>query len=207
MKIIFGNQKGGVGKTSLAILFANYLSSQNKKVIAIEMDIQKSMASTRKHEVENGNVATNQYEIVYTPLNDYPKFAEALKNTNVNLVIDLPGKLDDPSLVPILKDADVIVCPFDYDLRSFISTVTFATVVKQLDSKKAIIFVPNRIRTSINYELKDKVNEKLSAIGLVTDIITERVALKRLSTFGITEEQKSIVGKIFDLIIQKSKIE
>lgn len=206
MKIIFGNQKGGVGKTSLAILFANYLAEKNRKVIAIEMDVQKSIATTRRHEVEEGNTSDNPYEIVYTALADYPKFAAALKNTSVNLVIDLPGKLDDPNLVPVLKDADVIVCPFDYDLRSFVSTGTFASVVKQLDSKKHIIFIPNRIRSNINYELKDKVNEKLQSLGEVTEPINERVALKRLSTFQITEEQKSIVSKIFDLIIEKSKI-
>lgn len=206
MKIIFGNQKGGVGKTSLAILFANYLAEKNKKVIAIEMDVQKSIATTRRHEVEDGNNFANPYEIVYTALSDYPKFADALKNTNVNLVIDLPGKLDDPALVPVLKDADVIVCPFDYDLRSFVSTGTFASVVKQLDSKKEIIFIPNRIRASINYELKDKVNAKLTSLGHVTEAISERVALKRLSTFQITDEQRTIVGKIFDLIIEKSKI-
>ena len=206
MNIVFGNQKGGVGKTTLAILFANYLAEKNKKVIAIEMDVQKSIAQTRRYELELDQTLKNPYEVVYTALNDYPKFAAALKNTNVNLVIDLPGKLDDPHLVPVLKDADVIVCPFDYDLRSFVSTSTFASVVKQLDKDKEIIFIPNRIRSNINYELKDKVTEKLSSLGHVTKPIIERVALKRLSTFGITDEQKAIVGKIFDLIIQKSKI-
>ena len=206
MNIVFGNQKGGVGKTTLAILFANYLAEKNKKVIAIEMDVQKSIAQTRRYELELDETLKNPYEVVYTALNDYPKFAAALKNTNVNLVIDLPGKLDDPHLVPVLKDADVIVCPFDYDLRSFVSTSTFASVVKQLDKDKGIIFIPNRIRSNINYELKDKVTEKLSLLGHVTKPIIERVALKRLSTFGITAEQKAIVGKIFDLIIQKSKI-
>ena len=206
MNIVFGNQKGGVGKTTLAILFANYLAEKNKKVIAIEMDVQKSIAQTRRYELELDQTLKNPYEVVYTALNDYPKFAAALKNTNVNLVIDLPGKLDDPHLVPVLKDADVIVCPFDYDLRSFVSTSTFASVVKQLDKDKEIIFIPNRIRSNINYELKDKVTEKLSSLGHITKPIIERVALKRLSTFGITDEQKAIVGKIFDLIIQKSKI-
>jgi chromosome partitioning protein len=206
MKIIFGNQKGGVGKTSLAILFANYLVEKGKKVIVIEMDVQKSVTTTRRQEIEDGVTLTNPYEIVYTALNEYQKFAEALKNTNVNLVIDLPGKLDDPHLVPILKDADVIVSPFDYDLRSFISTGTFASVVKELDENKLILFIPNRIRVSINYELKDRVDGKLSEMGFITEPIPERVALKRLSTFGNTEEQKGIVGKIFDLIIEKSKI-
>ena len=184
----------------------NKQAEKNKKVVAIEMDVQKSIAATRRQEMEDGTTLPNPYEIVYTALIDYPKYAAALKNTQVNLVIDLPGKLDDPHLVPILKDADVIVCPFEYDLRSFVSTGTFANVVKQLDNTKIIIFIPNRIRANINYELKGKVDAKLSALGFITNPISERVALKRLSTFGSTEEQKSIVGNIFDLIIEKSKI-
>ena len=31
-KIVFANQKGGVGKSTLCMLFANYLASKNKPV-------------------------------------------------------------------------------------------------------------------------------------------------------------------------------
>ena len=155
MKIIFGNQKGGVGKTSLSILFANYLAAIGKKVIVIEMDIQQSVTSTRNREIDQfgANVPSKPYDIIYTKLVDYPKIAEKLRTTDINVVIDLPGKLDDPHLVPILKDADLIICPFDYDIRSFISTGTFASVIKKLDNSKQVIFIPNRIK-NMNYELK-----------------------------------------------------
>lgn len=207
MEIIFGNQKGGVGKTSLSILFANYLAAMGKKVIVIEMDIQQSVTSTRQKEVEMGttHLPPKPYEIIYTKLSDYPKIAEKLKNTDINVVIDLPGKLDDPHLVPILKNADLIICPFDYDMRSFISTGTFASVTKKLDNSTQIVFIPNRIKT-MNYELKEQVHTELAKFGLITDAISDRAAIKRLSTFGITEEQIAIVGKVFDLIIEKYKI-
>jgi chromosome partitioning protein len=206
MEIIFGNQKGGVGKTSLSILFANYLAALGKKVIMIEMDIQQSVTSTRNKELEMGGaLPPKPYEVIYTKLSDYPKIAEKLKATDINVVIDLPGKLDDPHLVPVLKNADLILCPFDYDMRSFISTGTFASVTRKLDKEKQMVFIPNRIK-SMNYELKDQVHEELSKFGLITDPISDRAAVKRLSTFGITEEQITIVGKIFDLIIEKYKI-
>lgn len=207
MEIVFGNQKGGVGKTSLSILFANYLVEKGKKVILIEMDIQQSATSTRAKEIEMNaqNFSTKPYEILYTKLSDYPRIAEKLKATDINIVIDLPGKLDDPNLVPVLKNADLIVCPFEYDMRSFISTGTFASVTKKLDSNKSIIFVPNRIKT-MNYELKEEVHKALAQYGLITESISDRAAVKRLSTFYITEEQKNIVGKVFDFIIDHSKI-
>ncbi len=207
MEIVFGNQKGGVGKTSLSILFANYLVEQGKKVIMIEMDIQQSITSTRGKEMEMNptNLPPKPYEIIYTKLSDYPRIAEKLKSTDINVIIDLPGKLDDPHLVPVLKNADVIVCPFEYDMRSFISTGTFASVTKKLDPNKQIIFIPNRIKV-MNYELKEQVHEALGQYGVVTDPISDRAAVKRLSTFSITEEQKNIVGKVFDFIIAQSKI-
>jgi chromosome partitioning protein len=206
MEIIFANQKGGVGKTSLSILFANYLVTKGKKVIVIEMDIQQSITSTRSREMElSENLPPKPYEVIYTKLSDYPRIAEKLKSTDINIVIDLPGKMDDPQLVPVLKNGNLVVCPFDYDVRSFISTGTFANVIKKLDSTKDIVFIPNRIKV-MNYELKEEVHNSLKNLGFVTDDISDRAAIKRISTFGITEEQKGIVGKVFDLIIEKYKI-
>ncbi len=207
MTIIFGNQKGGVGKTSLSILFANYLIALGKKVLLIEMDIQQSATSTRKRELElmGENTKPKPYEILFSKLSDYPKIAEKLKNANIHVVIDLPGKMDDPHLLPILKNGDLIVCPFDYDIRSFTSTATFASVIKKIDATKHIVFVPNRIKV-MNYELRDEVNATLGKMGLVTDAVSDRAAIKRISTFEITEEQKAIVGKVFDSIIEQYKI-
>lgn len=207
MTIIFGNQKGGVGKTSLSILFSNYLVSLQKKVLLIEMDIQQSATSTRKRELEimGANAKIKPYEILFSKLSDYPKIAEKIKNANIYVVIDLPGKMDDPHLMPILKNCDLIVCPFDYDIRSFSSTATFASVIKRIDATKKIVFIPNRIKV-MNYELRNEVNGTLEKMGLVTEAISDRAAIKRISTFEITEEQRSIVAKVFDLIIKENKI-
>src|SRR5690606_40567942 len=44
MIILFANQKGGVGKSTLVVLFSNYLSlAKNKAVTVYDMDFQRSL--------------------------------------------------------------------------------------------------------------------------------------------------------------------
>lgn len=44
MIILFANQKGGVGKSTLSVLFSNYLTlAKNKPVKVYDMDFQRSL--------------------------------------------------------------------------------------------------------------------------------------------------------------------
>ena len=47
-KIVFANQKGGVGKSTLCILFANYLAAKGKDVCIIDTDLQKTILMQRR---------------------------------------------------------------------------------------------------------------------------------------------------------------
>lgn len=54
MKVIsFMAIKGGVGKTTIAFQFAQYLQSKNKKVLMIDMDSQKSLTGTFENKESN----------------------------------------------------------------------------------------------------------------------------------------------------------
>lgn len=46
--IVFANQKGGVGKSTLCILFANYLAYKRKPVCIIDTDLQKTIMMQRR---------------------------------------------------------------------------------------------------------------------------------------------------------------
>ena len=46
--ITFANQKGGVGKTTLCTLFANYLVAKGKRTIVIDCDGQQTIFEKRK---------------------------------------------------------------------------------------------------------------------------------------------------------------
>ena len=50
--IVFANQKGGVGKTTICTLFANYLAQKNKDVLVIDADLQKSIFTQREMDVQ-----------------------------------------------------------------------------------------------------------------------------------------------------------
>jgi chromosome partitioning protein len=208
MNIIFGNQKGGVGKSTLCIMLANYLTLVKKKqVLVIDMDFQKSINEQRKFDLTKNPERENSkpYEILVMDTEDYPKYAEQLKKLNDYILIDLPGRLDDESLIPILKDAHYIICPFFYEIKSVLSTLNFSKFVKFLDEKKAIFFVPNRLKAGTKYETKEDVDALLLGVGTITNGISDRVTLSRLSTFDITDEQKGIVEEVFDFLYKNIK--
>ena len=48
MIILFGNQKGGCGKTTNCIQFANYLVEKGKEVLVLDLDFQRSLSDRRK---------------------------------------------------------------------------------------------------------------------------------------------------------------
>ena len=48
---IFANQKGGVGKTTLCTLFANYLVAKNIPVLVIDCDGQQTIFEKRKVDI------------------------------------------------------------------------------------------------------------------------------------------------------------
>ncbi len=200
MNIVFGNQKGGVGKSTLCIMLANYLTLVKKKqVLVMDMDFQKSIDERRQDDRIDFK-GEFPYEVLPIETTDYKHYADQLKGLDDIILIDLPGKIDDDSLIPILKDADYVVCPFDYEKSVFSSTGQFATVVKYFDNDKKIFFVPNRIKSSINYDIKAKVDAELLKFGMITKYITDRVTLKRINTFEIGEEQIKVVEDVFDFI-------
>ena len=50
--ITFANQKGGVGKTTLCVTFANYLVKKGLPVIVIDCDSQESLAQRRESDLK-----------------------------------------------------------------------------------------------------------------------------------------------------------
>ena len=49
--------KGGVGKTTMAFQFAKFLQTQDKKVLMIDLDAQKSLTGTFENEHYRFSVA------------------------------------------------------------------------------------------------------------------------------------------------------
>jgi chromosome partitioning protein len=204
MKIVFGNQKGGVGKSTLCVLMANYLTLEKKKeVLILDMDMQKSISERRPAD-KNSTSIPMPYEIVAMEMEDYPKFSDDLKTLgDVFALIDLAGSIHNDHIIPIIQEADYILCPFDYEQTVFASTIIFAKLVNYLSPTTPLFFIPNRIKSSINYDLQGTIDADLKKYGTVTKPITDRVTLKRINTFSISEEQKKLLEEVFGFLYSK----
>ena len=50
--VLFANQKGGVGKTTLCALFANYLDNKNVPLLVLDADIQQTLKDRRDDDLK-----------------------------------------------------------------------------------------------------------------------------------------------------------
>jgi chromosome partitioning protein len=216
MRIVFGNQKGGAGKSTLCALLANYLAIEKQvPVLVLDMDSQQSLRSMRERDMMVQTEMPYQIETMRTE--EYAKYRQEFANKDIYILMDLPGTLDDKHLKVILQDADYIICPFRYDFVSFVSTLDFTDVVESYTSKRPqnkdgkenkgktnnrIFYVPNMVKANVNYEQQQKANDTLSEKGVVTTPISDRVTLQRIQTYALTLEQKGIVETVFDFIYE-----
>ncbi|OKS88786.1 ParA family protein [Mucilaginibacter polytrichastri] len=200
MNILIGNQKGGCGKSTIALLLANYLTMvKHQKVTLIDMDYQQSIAQ----KFEKAKVLENKppYDVVAAQLAHYPVLQSAIMQSPEELVmIDLPGKLDDDGLLPIFGSADLLICPFSYDEFSFDSTVLFAIVLRKINPDIPIIFIPNRVKANVRYETMQEVNKQLSKLGAMSAMIPDRIDFQRVTTFMTPLPVIPIIIPVFDQV-------
>jgi chromosome partitioning protein len=206
MIIVFGNQKGGCGKTTNCIQFANYLAENGIDSLVLDLDFQQSIADRRKEDLEMYDNEP-RYEVIQTSIEQVANVINDFATVNDgHLIIDLPGKLDDNTLTAILQSADVIVCPYRYDKLTMDSTALFIKVVEYLKVKAKMFFLPNNINKSVRYETKQQIIEILQKIGFVTKEIPTRVTMERVNTLVISSEAIEVVKDSYDYIINEAGI-
>jgi chromosome partitioning protein len=200
MNIIIGNQKGGAGKSTLTLLLANYLAMEKGcPVTVIDMDYQQSISQ----KFDKAKILENDepYQVLPASLESYHVLKGILgKNKTDIVIIDLPGKLDDDGLIPVFNSADLVICPFAYDEFSFESTVLFTVVLRKINPKIDMVFIPNRVKSNARFEIMQDVNEQLSRFGKITGILPDRVDFQRTSTFQTPPSLIPIIEPVFDQI-------
>jgi chromosome partitioning protein len=203
MNCIFGNQKGGVGKSTLTVSAANYLSVDKEwPTTVIDMDYQQSISQKfdKAKVLENGE----PYEVLPSNLETFPMLQTNVlsKNKHHAVLIDLPGKLDDDGLIAVFESADMMICPFSYDEFTYESTVLFTVVFKRINPRARIFFIPNRIKANVKFEIMNEVNEQLSKFGTITNTIPDRIDFQRISTFQTPASLATLVAPVFETIFE-----
>ncbi len=216
-KIVFANQKGGVGKSTLCMLFANYLAWKKQDVCIIDTDLQKTIMMQRKKDREIYEDMEEPYTVQDFDVQDpelMQQLMESASQTEGFVLFDSPGNVSEDGLVPMFTGADFIICPYEYEEKTLDSTGTFIQVINALrqttpEMNARLFFVPNRIDVRIGTADELRMWKQTDAIfkqlGSVTPRITARASLKRINTFEITAPQRDAVKAAFDFMIRRMK--
>ena len=213
--VTFANQKGGVGKTSLCVTFANYLVMKGVRVVVIDCDFQHSILKCRKADLKHYGEELIPYEV----WSHEPNSSEAMitlieklhNDPGIDVVLmDSPGSLKADGLVPMFVNSDIIAVPFHYDLVTVPSTASFLMFLDRLrkavgSRMKARLFIipnlhDNRVGKRTEHLLWDNTRDTFSNYGYVTSKISRRADLQRFSTIAGLDLAQAAVTPVFDKI-------
>lgn len=213
--IVFANQKGGVGKSTLSLLLGNYLNWKKERVCIIDTDLQQTITGIRKDDVEFYGDA-EPYAIQGFDISTPEVMQQLMDNSREfegYVLMDAPGNMNQDGLVPMFTNADYIICPFRYDKATLSSTGDFVRALQKIrqaypQMKAQILFIPNNINRKGNLEEKKmwkQVADMFNMIGLVLPPIPSRAALERINSYDITSSQRELVRETFEKIINTTK--
>lgn len=129
MKIVFCQGKGGVGKSTLAYLFALALSRVGKQISVLDLDPQASLTAWLQD--TDGFVFADQGDIT---------------------IVDTPPRIDDPRVIDAIKTADRIIVPTVPSPAELATAKHTANVVlgfKRPEAKAVVVF--NRVKKNTTY--------------------------------------------------------
>lgn len=213
--VTFANQKGGVGKTTLCVAFANHLVAKGARVAVADCDFQQSIVKRRKADMRKYGEGHLPYDVLSCAANDKEATAGLIgklrndKGIDVAL-LDAPGSLTADGLVPMCANSDFIAVPFHYDLATVPSTAGFLLFIDRL--RKALggrmgarlFIIPNlhdgRVGKRSELLLWEETREAFSRYGQVTARIPRRADMERVSTMAALDMQASITAPAFDAL-------
>ena len=149
--VAFSTQKGGAGKTTITVLVASYLHYvKGYNVAVVDCDFpQYSIHDMRKRDMDMTmkdnhykamayeqfkRLAKKAYPVVCSKPDDAADAAVRLVESGIPLdfvFFDLPGTINNPSVVKTIAAMDYIFCPIAADRVVMTSSMQFATVINE----------------------------------------------------------------------------
>ena len=149
--VAFSTQKGGAGKTTLTVLVASYLHYvKGYNVAVVDCDFpQYSIHDMRKRDMDMTmkddhykamafeqfkRLDKKAYPVLCSKPDDAPDAAARLTDSGAPLdfvFFDLPGTINNPSVVKTIASMDYIFCPIAADRVVMTSSMQFAAVINE----------------------------------------------------------------------------
>lgn len=209
--ILFANQKGGVGKTTLCGLFSNYLSTtRGVPLLVVDADPQQTFSSRRKDDKRRQEDVPYMVQSVTIKSSSSTKvIMQELRALPGTTIIDTPGSLTQEGMLELLVNADYIICPYHYDLNTMDSTRAFVLAVLRLRQahpqiKAQFIFLCNQydVRIGRGSELQawKVVDDYFRKFGILVPRIGNYADLERYNTISNSTNANKLTKRCFDFI-------
>lgn len=201
MIITFSNRKGRVGKTSLCMALANYWASKGVPVKVIDVDPQQSLYVTRENDSKKDDVKPKYDIFKFDLVNHLDECLECIKifkQLNFHILFDTPAGIDAIVFMHIIKLADYIIVPFQYETISIDLTGRYSMALGMLmeisPKSRTIIYVPNMVDKTkeffIHFFKAEKVESESKSFygGIRTPCIPLCSCIEKMNTLYLTSE-------------------
>ena len=179
--IVISNSKGGCGKSTLSVQFANYLTAIGKAVAVLDADEGQTIVDLRETELKGNPDATLPWQ-VWNATENSQAYMERAKSLDGYVIVDCPGSIN-ANLLAFFRAADVIVIPFRYDDVVILRTMKFVRILQASDIKAKLMYLPNCIDIRIKNPNEEAIKDMFRRSGgQVLPRIKQGVAIQRIST-------------------------
>ncbi len=201
--IFFSGQKGGVGRSTLAELYANYLVEKRYKVTLIDADIPGCGSIYMSSQRYLGEVPFN---VVPLDVSDYHNVETARNfldnNVDTIYIVDCRFNHDYNNLLTLYESADMIVLPILYDRLCPPSTTDYMEFLRRKGIRAPFYLLPNMCRES----REPGRSQILGQWGEFLPEIPENAVFQNFGCFdSYTKKIERLTAKAFDAMTEKLK--